>query len=404
MPFEVDSFYRIKDGLYGFTFSDRVKYEPDYEIGLDGTSYVTHTSFSRPNTTQSWNVIFRNIVVSAKHKRILCIDRMIKLSQRVGLVYVMQSDQRRSPLYSVFHYDVTDPRNMEAAGAILDGYRDETLRRYNMSKSDELHVRGREVDVPMSQDEYWELIFFADSLSDAGEKKAVLDKAFGDDRYIFGMHLSGYAAEFRARGDNTFADQLLEHRVELNPDFYDDSTSTTSAALADTFAVRKSRYAYNLPLKKRLEGILETDQRMRTQWRLAVNNAPDDTRRNEYLRALAYTTDSLNLIAVENILAAQGYPSVSSVGQDASSAVWLVIQHADLDTQERFLPQLEEAAARGDILPGYIAALKDRIDVREGRPQKYGTQYDADGKLYPLLDAQMVDQWRAEVGLPPLQR
>lgn len=123
MPFEVDSFYRIKDGLYGFTFSDRVKYEPDYEIGLDGTSYVTHTSFSRPNTTQSWNVIFRNIVVSAKHKRILCIDRMIKLSQRVGLVYVMQSDQRRSPLYSVFHYDVTDPRNMEAAGAILDGYK-----------------------------------------------------------------------------------------------------------------------------------------------------------------------------------------------------------------------------------------------------------------------------------------
>lgn len=273
-----------------------------------------------------------------------------------------------------------------------------------MSNSDELHVRGREVDVPMSQDEYWELIFFADSLSDAGEKKAVLDKAFGDDRYIFGMHLSGYAAEFRARGDNAFADQLLEHRVELNPDFYDDSTSTTSAALADTFAVRKSRYAYNLPLKKRLEGILETDQRMRTQWRLAVNNAPDDTRRNEYLRALAYTTDSLNLIAVENILAAQGYPSVSSVGQDASSAVWLVIQHADLDTQERFLPQLEEAAARGDILPGYIAALKDRIDVREGRPQKYGTQYDADGKLCPLLDAQMVDQWRAEVGLPPLQR
>ena len=49
-----------------------------------------------------------------------------------------------------------------------------------------------------------------------------------------------------------------------------------------------------------------------------------------------------------------------------------------------------------------IAALKDRIDVREGRPQKYGTQMGPDGKLCPLLDASRVNEWRQEVGMPPI--
>ena len=47
--------------------------------------------------------------------------------------------------------------------------------------------------------------------------------------------------------------------------------------------------------------------------------------------------------------------------------------------------------------------LKDRIDVREGRPQRYGTQLDANGRVCPLLDASLVNLWRQEVGLPPLQ-
>ena len=57
----------------------------------------------------------------------------------------------------------------------------------------------------------------------------------------------------------------------------------------------------------------------------------------------------------------------------------------------------------GDVAPMYLAMLKDRIDVREGRPQKYGTQLGNDGKLCPLPDASRVNEWRQEVGLPPLE-
>lgn len=71
-------------------------------------------------------------------------------------------------------------------------------------------------------------------------------------------------------------------------------------------------------------------------------------------------------------------------------------------TSTKSLPQLSAAARNGDLPPAMIAALKDRIDVREGRPQKYGTQIGPDG-LCPLLDASRVNEWRKEVGLPPME-
>ena len=105
---------------------------------------------------------------------------------------------------------------------------------------------------------------------------------------------------------------------------------------------------------------------------------------------------------VNEVLSECGFPRKSQVGEFGLLAVWLVFQHNPLERQERFLPQLEEAVRRGDIAPMYLAMLKDRIDIREGRPQKYGTQSGPDG-LCPLLDASRVNEWRKEVGLPPIE-
>ena len=104
-----------------------------------------------------------------------------------------------------------------------------------------------------------------------------------------------------------------------------------------------------------------------------------------------------------NILQRHGFPRREQVGDFANQTVWLVFQHADLEYQKRFLPQMESAVARGDIAPLFLAALRDRIDVREGRPQKYGTQMDSNGQLAPLLDASRLNDWRQEVGLPPIE-
>ena len=157
-----------------------------------------------------------------------------------------------------------------------------------------------------------------------------------------------------------------------------------------------------MPLKQKLEWIFERDQYDRMLWSQATDRHPAQTRRNVLLGARAQKTDSTNLVMVNEILSEHGFPRKSQVGEYAIIAVTAVFQHNALEQQKAFLPQLEEAVRRGDIAPAYLALLKDRIDVREGRPQKYGTQFGPDG-LCPLLDASRVNEWREEVGLPPIE-
>ena len=107
-------------------------------------------------------------------------------------------------------------------------------------------------------------------------------------------------------------------------------------------------------------------------------------------------------IAIGLLLGVAGKVFAVEVGEFGPLAVWSVFQHNPLEQQKVFMPQLEEAVRNGDIAPMYLAMLKDRIDIREGRPQKYGTQSGPEG-LCPLLDASRVNEWRKEVGLPPIE-
>jgi hypothetical protein len=68
---------------------------------------------------------------------------------------------------------------------------------------------------------------------------------------------------------------------------------------------------------------------------------------------------------------------------------------------------VKEAKKKKEIEPGNVALLEDRIRMREGKKQIYGTQLmrnEKTGKyqLYPIEDEEHVDLLRASVGLPPI--
>lgn len=112
---------------------------------------------------------------------------------------------------------------------------------------------------------------------------------------------------------------------------------------------------------------------------------------------------------VREIVAAHGWPGSSLVGEDGCEAAWLVVQHAVLepDFQDSCVPLLEAAVAAGDAPAWQLAYLKDRMLVRRGLPQIYGTQYRMTeaGKSVPfeIEDAATVDERRRAVGLPTLE-
>lgn len=117
--------------------------------------------------------------------------------------------------------------------------------------------------------------------------------------------------------------------------------------------------------------------------------------------------DSINLIKVCKILDERGWLGPDVVGRQGSSAIFLVIQHSELAVQEKYLPLMRDAVKNKNAQGSSLALLEDRVALRQGKRQIYGSQIGRDestGKHYvlPLDDPDNVDKRRAEVGLPPL--
>jgi len=109
------------------------------------------------------------------------------------------------------------------------------------------------------------------------------------------------------------------------------------------------------------------------------------------------------------IVESVGWPGTDLVGPDGAEAAWLILQHAisEPDLLRLALPLLTTAAREGKADPAHAAMLEDRIRFFEGRPQRYGTQFDwdADGNLSTgeVDDPQRLAERRDAVGLPPLE-
>ena len=114
--------------------------------------------------------------------------------------------------------------------------------------------------------------------------------------------------------------------------------------------------------------------------------------------------DSVNQIKVRSLIDKYGWLGPNEIGDDGASTLFLVIQHADLKTQEKYLPVLRAAVQNGRAKASRLALLEDRVALREGKKQIYGSQLylnviTNDAYVLPLEDPDHVDQRRAKVGL-----
>jgi hypothetical protein len=114
-------------------------------------------------------------------------------------------------------------------------------------------------------------------------------------------------------------------------------------------------------------------------------------------------TDSTNLAKVDSIIKKHGWLSVKEIGLKANTAQFIVLQHADLETQEKYLPMLQKAMAERKILPSSYAMFVDRIEFKNHRTQKYGTQVllfkNGRSELMPLQNPDSVLAWRQAIGI-----
>lgn len=163
---------------------------------------------------------------------------------------------------------------------------------------------------------------------------------------------------------------------------------------------------YDKPLQAKLLAIYDDDQNDRQRIDgLGKKYGYNSKEVDELWKTIAYK-DSVNLLNVKAILDQYGWVGEDRIGPQANSTLFLVIQHADLATQQTYLPMMRKAVADKKAEPSALALLDDRVALGEKRRQTYGSQIseDSTGTAYvlPLADPDNVDKRRAEVGLPPL--
>jgi hypothetical protein len=165
---------------------------------------------------------------------------------------------------------------------------------------------------------------------------------------------------------------------------------------------------YNSKLRKKLAKIHERDQRHLLKiWQTYSKNNNKVSFRILVLALKQHLLHKKNYRAVKRLFAQDDYPSKLAVGNGMSNYPFLVIQHASLEVQEKYLPLLEKAATDGDLRKGDLALLIDRVRVGNNEKQVYGSQLESlNGggyELKPIENYEEVNIKRKEVGLGTLE-
>lgn len=164
---------------------------------------------------------------------------------------------------------------------------------------------------------------------------------------------------------------------------------------------------FDKPLQKKIEKIRAKDQVLRQLYKEAEKKFGKDSEYMDVFWEMMREQDSINELTVLKIIDQRGWVGKSLVGVKANSTLWLVIQHAPIETQEKYLPLLKESVKKGESSGRNLALLQDRILMRNGKPQIYGSQVKRDesgkGYFHEIKDPEYVNQKRKEIGLGPIE-
>jgi hypothetical protein len=146
-------------------------------------------------------------------------------------------------------------------------------------------------------------------------------------------------------------------------------------------------------LKKELAALYERDQK---------------TRKNGDSSLYMSYIDSCNQVQAEKLIQKYGWLGKGLVGSGGNTALFAVIQHANLETQERYFPLLQKSVADGESNAFDMALMQDRILMRKEKKQIYGSQIVLNKttgawEFYPIEDELNVNKRRASVGLESIE-
>ncbi|MDF1697798.1 MAG: hypothetical protein P1U56_18265 [Saprospiraceae bacterium] len=117
--------------------------------------------------------------------------------------------------------------------------------------------------------------------------------------------------------------------------------------------------------------------------------------------------DKENLRKIDFIIKHHGYPGRNLVGTEYEDVAFLIIQHSDSTTIEKYIDVVKNAVDNKILKPRAYAYLVDRLAVWKNEPQIYGTQYhtvNGERVIYPIKDTEQVNKERYKMGIGRLDQ
>lgn len=171
-------------------------------------------------------------------------------------------------------------------------------------------------------------------------------------------------------------------------------------------AAARSVECDNATLTKKYAHMISEDQALRGRYieilELEHQKKTVDPAEKEKIENSIIDSDEKNRIELDQLIARCGWPGKLDEKRAARSA-FFIIQHAELPYQLKYLPLIKAANRRGEVSNEHLAWLVDRVLVRQGKPQKYGTEFEyGSNKIAPIEDSKNLNKRRRKIGLPPL--
>jgi len=156
-----------------------------------------------------------------------------------------------------------------------------------------------------------------------------------------------------------------------------------------------------------LDSVYYKDQHYRKKLRETEKKYGKDSEELKELWDEIKKNDSENVVIVTQIIDEKGWLGKEIIGKNGTMTLFLVIQHSNIDIQLKYLPIMKDAVNKGNAPADGLALLEDRIAIRQGRKQIYGSQIgkEDNGNFYvlPLIDPDNVNKRRASVGLGTIE-
>jgi hypothetical protein len=163
----------------------------------------------------------------------------------------------------------------------------------------------------------------------------------------------------------------------------------------------------DIKLQNQLSEILTSDQATRIALD-SLARLENEKQQIEVLLEKMIFQDSINQAFVVDYLRSNGWPKEEKVCEIGTDALFFTVQHASPEIQKELLPTILKAAKKNARLARYAPLLIDRIKVREGKPQIYGTQYfynpETDrAEFFPIEDKKNINELRRKMGYEPIE-